>query len=312
MTAALILAGLVVLWAGSETLVKGAKGLALGFGVGPLTVGLTVVAVATSTPELVVSLEAALGGSAAIALGNVIGSNVSNVLLVLAVSALVRPLTVRAEVLRRELPVMLGVTLALGAALADGVVARWEGAALLAGAGGYLVAVYRLGRRDRRGGVAAEFAGAVAEPVRPLWLNVTWGAAGLGLLALGASLLLRGVMTLAQRLGVSEIVIGLTVVAVGTSLPELAASVVAAARREGDIVFGNVIGSNVLNILLVLGLTALVSPVSAQGVRGADLFALGGSAALLLPLARRGRQLDRVGGAVLLLAYGLYLFTMPR
>lgn len=312
MTAALLAGGLLLLWGGSEALVRGAKGLALGFGVGPLVAGLTVVAAATSAPELVVSTEASLAGNPGIALGNVLGSNISNVLLVLAASALVRPLAVRAEVLRRELPLLLAVTLALLLLMADGVLARWEGGVMVAGAAAYLGFAYHLGRRDGRGGVAEEFAAAVSEPVRPVWLNTALVAAGVGLLVLGASLLLRGVVALALRIGVSEMTLGLTVVAVGTSLPELAASLVAAARKEGDIVFGNVIGSNVLNILLVLGLAALASPVSTAAVRGADVLALAGSTAVLYPLARRGHRLHRAEGAVLLCAYGLYLFTVPR
>ena len=273
-----MLGGLVLLAAGAEGLVRGSSALALRFGVTPLVVGLTVVAFGTSSPELFVSVQAAYRGESGIALGNIVGSNISNVALILGLSAIARPMAVRSELIKREVPVMIAVTVGLCLLLLDGLLSRLEGFALVVGSIGYTTFAYIAARRDRSVLVAEEFKEALTEPRRAAWLNMLFVVMGFVLLLAGANLLLIGAVAVAEQFGVSQIVIGLTIVAIGTSLPELATSVVASVRREPDVAFGNAIGSNILNILLILGIAALIRPIETKGLRifdiGASLSAL--------------------------------------
>lgn len=307
-----VLGGLLLLAAGAEALVRGSSALALRLGVTPLVVGLTVVAFGTGSPELFVSVEAAYRGDSGIALGNVVGSNIGNVALILGLAALARPLKVRSELIRREVPLMIAVTLLLCALLYDGTLSRLEGLILVVGSVAYTAFAYAAARRDRSKAVADEFEDALARPKRAAWVDAALVVAGFALLLFGARLLLGGATVIAERFGVSQVVIGLTVIAVGTSLPELATSVVAAAKGEADVAFGNVIGSNILNILLILGVAALISPVEAQGLRTLDLLVLVGSAVLLLPLMRRGWVLNRWEGGLLVAGYVAYLYSVVR
>lgn len=310
MTSLFVVGGLALLAAGAEGLVRGSTSIALRLGVTPLVIGLTVIAFGTGSPELFVCVGAALGGESGIALGSVVGSNISNIALVLGVSALARPMRVRSELIRREVPLMIVVTLLLGLLLYDGALGRADGLLLAAGSVAYTLFAYRAARRDRSAAVAAEFEGALAEPRRRTWLDVAFVVAGLTALMLGANLLLSGATAAAAAFGISQVVIGLTVVAVGTSLPEMATSVVAATRGEADVAFGNVIGSNILNILCMLGVTALVRPVEAQGLRPLDLGVLVASAVIVLPLMWRGWVLNRWEGALLLAGYAAYIYTV--
>ena len=307
-----VLGGLLLLAAGAEALVRGSSALALRLGVTPLVVGLTVVAFGTGSPELFVSVEAAYRGDSGIALGNVVGSNIGNVALILGLAALARPLKVRSELIRREVPLMIGVTLLLCVLLYDGALGRADGLILVVGSVAYTAFAYVAARRDRSKAVAAEFEEALARPKRAAWVDAALVVAGFALLLFGARLLLGGATVIAERFGVSQVVIGLTVIAVGTSLPELATSVVAAAKGEADVAFGNVIGSNILNILLILGVAALISPVEARGLRTLDLLVLVGSAVLLLPLMRRGWVLNRWEGGLLVAGYVAYLYSVVR
>ena len=293
LNSAYIISGFVLLVLGAEGLVRGGTGLALRLGVTALVIGLTVVVFGTGSPELVLSIEAARAGNSGIALGNVLGSNISNVALVLGAAALVRPMHVRSEIIRREVPVMIAVTLMLCALLLDGALSRLEGLLMVIGAVIYTITSYLVARRGEGRMVDAEFTEALTEPVRPFWLDGALLGGGLVALLVGASLLLNGAMFVATTLGMSQVVMGLTVVAVGTSLPELATSVTAALRGEADVAFGNVIGSNIFNILAVLGVAALIHPFEVQGLRTLDLVALAGSAVLLLPLLWRGSVLNR-------------------
>lgn len=305
-----VLGGLLLLAVGAEGLVRGSTSIALRVGVTPLVIGLTVVAFGTGSPELTVSIEAAYRGNSGIALGNVVGSNISNVALILGISALTRPMRVRSALIRREMPLMIAVTLLLCLLLWDGTLSRVDGLLLVTGSVAYTAFAYLSAKRDRSEAVAAEFDAGIKEISRPAWLDTTFVVTGFAALLVGAKLLLGGATAVAESFGVSQVVIGLTVVAVGTSLPELATSVVAAARGEADVAFGNVIGSNILNILCILGVAALIRPFEVQGLRPLDLIALVGSAVLLLPLMWRGSVLNRWEGGVLLAGYGAYMYSL--
>ena len=256
-----ILGGLLLLTIGAESLVRGSASVALRVGVTPLAVGLTVVAFGTGSPELFVSAQAAYAGNSDIALGNIVGSNISNIALILGLSALIRPIKTRAQVIQREIPLMIAATLLLCVFLIGGVIGRFEGLILLAGGVAYTAFTYFMARREHNRRVEQEFTDVVPPSTRALWADLLLIVAGLGVLIAGAQLLVRGAIELAEGFAISQIVIGLTIVAIGTSLPELATSMVAAARKEGDIAVGNVVGSNVLNILCVLGIAALIQPI---------------------------------------------------
>lgn len=302
-----IVAGLGLLALGAEGLVRGSTSVALRMGVTPLVIGLTIVAFGTGTPELLVSIQAAATGNSGIALGNIVGSNISNIGLILGCAALARPMRVHSTLLRREVPVMIGVTLLLCVMLRDGVLDRLEGAMLLAGSIVYTVVAYRMARKDPDPVVADEFA-AVSKPMTASrWRDV--GLIVLGLIALigGASMLVKGATFVAQAFGLSQVVIGLTVVAIGTSMPELATSVVASLRNEPDVAFGNVLGSNILNILCVLGVVALIHPIPVGALSAIDRWVLAGSAMLVLPLMWRGAVLNRWEGALLVGGYIAYV-----
>ncbi len=302
-----VLAGLVLLALGAEGLVRGSTSVALRLGITPLVIGLTIVAFGTGTPELLVSVEAAITGNSGIALGNIVGSNISNVGLILGCAALARPLRVRSSLLRREVPLMIAVTFVLCLMLLDGVLGRLEGALLFASSIAYTIGAYVLARRDSNPVVAAEFEDMTRPVTRARWIDGLYIAAGLAALLLGAKFLVSGATVVALQLGMSQVVIGLTVVAIGTSMPELATSVVAALRDEADVAFGNVLGSNILNILCILGLVALIHPVRVAGLSTLDVAVLAGSALLLLPLMWRGSILSRWDGAALLVGYGVYM-----
>jgi cation:H+ antiporter len=307
----LVLAGAALLYGGAEGLVRGASSLALRLGMTPLVIGLTVVAFGTSTPELVVSVEAALAGKGSLAVGNVVGSNIGNVGLILGLSALIAPLAVQARIIRLDLPLLVLVSAGVAVLLLDGEMGRGEGALLFAGLIAYVGFTLRASRRESAA-VAQEFAEGVPRPTGSAALDAVLVLGGLALLAVGARLLVSGATTIAQAAGVEEAVIGLTVVAIGTSLPELATSVVAALKGEGDIAVGNVVGSNLFNILGILGIAALVRPLSAGGIDAVDLWVMLGAAVLLLPMMWTGRRVSRLEGGVLVAGYVAYVAYLLR
>ncbi|WP_290650522.1 calcium/sodium antiporter [Aquisalimonas sp.] len=302
-----LVAGLTLLYFGAEWLVRGASALGLRLGLTPLVIGLTVVAFGTSAPELAVSLEAGLAGRGAIALGNVIGSNIANIALILGIAALVRPLSVQAQVIRIEVPLMIGASLLLCALLWNGVLGRVEGAGLVLALVTYVVYSVRAARAETNAIVTAEYADLVPAAVRPLWHYALLAVVGLALLVTGANLLVDASVEIARHFGLREALIGLTIIAVGTSLPELATSAVASRRGEGDIAVGNVLGSNLFNILCVLGLAAFVVPLAVGDVSWVDLGVMVGFALVALPVLRSGFVISRIEGALLLTGYAVYL-----
>jgi len=294
--------GLACLIGGADFLVRGSARLARAFNVSPVVIGLTVVAIGTSAPELIVSLGAAWRGSPDLATGNVVGSNLANIGLILGIAGLLRPLPVSLRLLRVEVPILFATTVAVAAMAVDGRLVRLDGAVLLITLAALTGFNIRAARREDPT-VVAEFAheyGATDSIGRDL----LWVAAGLGLLLGGGHLLVGSAVTLARNFGVSELMIGLTLVAVGTSLPELATSVVAVLRDEPDIAVGNVVGSNLFNILAVLGPTAVVQPIAVN----AELLRVQVPALLLLTAAlwvvlRTGHTVTRWEAGALLGAY---------
>lgn len=300
---AAVAAGVVVLYAGAEGLVRGSVSLALRLRITPLAVGLTVVAFGTSMPEMVVSVGAALSGAAAIAAGNVVGSNIANVALILGISAILCTLAVHTRIVRIDLPLMVLTSLVLAAMMLDGNIGRLEGALLAAGLAVYTVLSLRAARRE----TAAAPLPVSLPTAMALSTSLALLAGGLVLLVIGARMLVSGAVGIAETSGVSEAVIGLTVVAVGTSLPELATSVLAAFKREGDLAVGNIVGSNIFNILGILGVAALARPLQNTGMSAVDLGVMIALAILLLPLARSGWRLSRWEGGVLFTIYVAYV-----
>ncbi|HVS10263.1 MAG TPA: calcium/sodium antiporter, partial [Planctomycetota bacterium] len=311
-----LLAGLALLLGGGELLVRGATALARSFGISPLVVGLTVVAFGTSAPELAVNLAAALRGEGGISFGNIVGSNIANVGLIVGTAALVRPLSVHVTVILREIPMML---LASAAVLVMSFQSRLEGGAdafrrsdglillLLFGVFLYYTTLDALLQRGSAA-IAHEVEdlaeeGLAAGRGRSLLLTVL----GLAGLIAGGELTVRSAVALALALGISQAVIGLTIIAVGTSLPELVTSVMAVRRGQSDLAMGNVVGSNIFNLLLVLGLTATVHPIPVPEGGHVDLLMMTAFAVALLPLSVRRRRMPRWSGALLLASYALYL-----
>ena len=315
-TLVLFVLGLVLLVGGADLLVRGASKLALSVGLSPLIVGLTVVAFGTSTPEMAVSVQSAYAGQADLAFGNVVGSNIFNVLFILGVSALIAPLVVSRQLIRLDVPIMVGVSALTFVLALDGRISRIEGAVLFAGIVAYTVWLVRMGRRQSREAAsmaAANGEAAEAPPPRTaqaLALQFGLIAAGLAMLVVGSTWLVDGAIAMARAFGMSELVIGLTIVAAGTSLPEVAASVVATIRGERDIAVGNVVGSNIYNILAVLGLSSIVSPAGlgvSEGAASFDTLVMLAVAVACLPIFFTGFEIARWEGAVFLGYYVAYV-----
>lgn len=297
-------AGLILVILGAELLVRGAARAAAALGVSPLLIGLTVVAYGTSAPEFAVSVSAGLTGRPALAVANVVGSNVFNVLAIVGLAALLSPIAAAARVVRREVPIMLAATVGTMLLAADGALTRGDGAVLLAGLVAVTLSQFRGARSPHP---AAARAGPTA---RGLLGDAGLVLAGLAALVVGSRWLVDAAAAGAAALGVSELVVGLTIVAAGTSVPELATSLVAAARGERDLAIGNVVGSNVFNLLGVLGVSALAAPTGlaiADQVRSLDAWVALGAAAVLLPMAWSGAAIVRWEGAVLFAGYVAYL-----
>lgn len=308
MTIFLMILGLVLLVAGAEALVRGASRLAAAFGISPLVIGLTVVAFGTSSPEMAVSVMSASAGQADLALGNVVGSNIFNVLFILGLSAVITPLLVSRQLIRLDVPIMIGVSVLLLLLTLDGNISLLDGILLFAGIIAYTAFQIFQARRERQ---VLSNEDVIEKPTTASqWLiNIGFVIGGLVLLVLGSNWLVDGAIFIAQSLGVSELVIGLTIVAAGTSLPEVATSVIASIRGQRDIAVGNVVGSNIFNILAVLGLASIVSAdginVAASALRF-DIPVMIAVALACLPIFFTGRVIARWEGFVFLAYYVVY------
>ncbi|MEM8656938.1 MAG: calcium/sodium antiporter [Pseudomonadota bacterium] len=305
--------GLVLLLVAGDLLVRGAVAISLRLGIPALIVSLTIVAFGTSAPELLIAVDAALAGAPGLALGNVIGSNIANVLLVLGVPAVVSGLHTSQCDTRSSYLQMMGATLVFIALMFLGPLEIWHGAVLLM----LLVAMIGKAISDARAARAAdattmsdEVAEAAEHPL-PVWRAVLYLVAGLAGLPLGADLLVDGARQIASQMGVSDEVIGLTLVAIGTSLPELATTVMAAIRKQADVAIGNVIGSNLLNILAIMGVTSMFGPLVVDpGLLRVDIWVMLGASLLLLPFVYMRWNMNRTTGIVFILAYGVYMVSL--
>ncbi len=307
--------GLALLVWSADRFVDGASGTAAALGMPPLLIGMVIVGFGTSAPEMVVSALSALQGNPGIALGNAYGSNITNIALILGLTALIRPIAVSRDVLRRELPLLIGVTALAALQLRDGTLSRADAAVLLAVFALFMVWTALQGLRDRRDCrqmAAARPQGDVPCGKRALGRSLFWLFLGLGLLVASSRLLVWGAVELATFFGVSDLVIGLTIVAIGTSLPELASSIIAARKGQNDLALGNIIGSNLFNTLVVVGIAGAIRPMRVEpGVLSRDL-AFAGALTLALFAMSLGRgghpsRIGRIKGSLLVASYGGYL-----
>ena len=303
------IAGIALLYYGAEFLIKGGVSIALKLKVPALVIGLTLVAFGTSAPELVVSVDATLKGSGDISIGNVVGSNICNIALILGLSVLIAPLAVQKKLLRFDLPLLTAVSILLMIFLLSSQgITRWQGIIFFTGIVVYTVYSIYAGKKDGADGDDD----VVNSKIYPYWLSAAMVAGGLAGLIIGAKLFVNAAIFIARAGGVSDAVIGLTVVALGTSLPELATSVVAAFKNEHDIAIGNVIGSNIFNILCILGVAPIISPIHAPQINIVDISVMMFVTLALFPIMRSKWSINRLEGAFLLLiyiGYTAYLFV---
>lgn len=305
----LLIVGLVVLYFGAEFLVEGASKIALGFGISPMIIGLTVVAAATSAPEFVVSLMATMNGSPDLALGNVVGSNVANLALIVGASAVLLPMTVERSVFSRDYPFMIGsVTIALVAAYVGDRIGRIDAIVLLSFLGVFLGLCLRVALAQNREFKATGQMAALNASKRGNLKHIGKVLGGVAGLVIGAKLMVDNAVQIALHFGISELVIGVTIVALGTSLPELATAIVAALKKEPDISLGNIIGSNIFNTCLILGGVAAIEPISiAAEAQRFDLPAMAAISLLIFPMMRRENRVTRLDGSILLVLYTSYI-----
>lgn len=300
-----IVTGILLLYIGAESLVRGSSRLAGHFGIPPLIIGLTIVAFGTSAPELTVSISAALKGASDVAVGNVIGSNIFNIAVILGITALIRPPSVHLDLIRREIPFMIFVSMVGFGLVSFGYIPRIAGIILFLGLCAYTVFSIRAAKRQPDGQQPD-----LSTERSPVWICGVLIVVGLGVLVLGSNLFVAGSVAMARDFGISEAIIGLTIVAAGTSLPELATSLVAAIKKESDVAIGNIVGSNIFNILCILGLTASIQPIEVGGIGIRDAAFMLGLSILLLPFAFSKRSISRAEGCVFLSIYGIYLYLL--
>ncbi|MBB1463073.1 calcium/sodium antiporter [Vibrio sp. SG41-7] len=293
----------------ADKLVYGAAALARNFGISPLVIGMTILAMGSSAPEMMVSATAALDGKTDTAVGNVLGSNIANIALILGITALIKPLSISSGVIRRELPLMIGVTLLAGALLWDNHLGFYEGVLLFVLFAAFLFAMLQISRSEKKNGDAfleeqeSEVPEGVSNPKAAMWVVV-----GLIILPLAANMLVDNAVVIAKFFGMSDLVIGLTIIAVGTSLPELAASLAGVMKGEDDMAVGNIIGSNVFNILAVMGIPGILNPsVLSEFAMGRDFWVMLGVSLLLVVMALgKSRSVNRIEGGVLIVTFVAY------
>jgi len=310
MIAIYIIGGLILLYFGANWLVQGAITLALHLGLSPLIVGLTVVALGTSVPEALVSIQAAIGHQGGIALGNVIGSNILNIALILGLSAFFNPLKVDSHLVKADVPLLAGATFMLVVLLEDFHISRMEGAFLLLCIVGYVAGNIMTVKRTSPEENKIEGVEVPEDHSKNLWRDISFLFIGLIALAFGSNFLVTGAVDLARILGLSEALIGLTIVSIGTGTPEMATALMAAYRKRADLAIGNAVGSNLFNIMFVLGIAALVAPLDGNGISSVDLYVMLGVTILLLPTVWTGRILDRKEGFLFLAIYVGYLYHL--
>ena len=310
MIALYITGGLVLLYFGADWLVRGAVTLALHLGLSPLIVGLTVVALGTSVPEALVSVQAAIGHQGGIALGNVIGSNILNIALILGLSAFFNPLKVDSHLVKADVPLLAGATFMLVVLLEDFHISRIEGSFLLLCIVGYVAGNIMTVKRTSPEENKIEGVELSEDYSKNLWRDISFLFIGLIALAFGSNFLVTGAVDLARIFGLSEALIGLTIVSIGTGTPEMATALMAAYRKRADLAIGNAVGSNLFNIMFVLGIAALVAPLDGKGISSIDLYVMLGVTILLLPTVWTGRILDRKEGFLFLAIYVGYLYHL--
>lgn len=306
----LLVLSLVALYIGAGWLVKGSSEIAHKANISNLVIGLTIVAFGTSAPELVVSINASLTGQGDIAIGNVIGSNIFNVAAILGISAAIRPLQAKRQLTKIDIPILIVASIALVVLFWNGVLGRLEGGLFLAGIVAYtLFSLYYSRKHEKK---VEEVRCELETQPQPWYKDVMYIVGGLVILIFASQLMVDNAVSIAQTLGVSEAVIGLTVVAAGTSLPELATSVVAALKKNQDIAIGNIVGSNLFNILAIAGTSSVIHPIVSKNVNYVDLLVMLGLSLVLLPLAKSGQKISRIEGCFLIAAYLGYLGWLLR
>jgi cation:H+ antiporter len=310
MIAIYIIGGLILLYFGANWLVQGAITLSLHLGLSPLIVGLTVVALGTSLPEALVSVQAAIGHQGGIAIGNVVGSNILNIALILGLSAFFNPLKVDSHLVKADIPLLAGATFMLVVLLEDFHISRMEGAFLLLCIVGYVAGNIMTVKRTSPEENKIEGVEVPEDHRKNLWRDISFLFIGLIALAFGSNFLVIGAVDLARIWGLSEALIGLTIVSIGTGTPEMATALMAAYRKRSDLAIGNAVGSNLFNIMFVLGIAALVAPLDGKGISSIDLYVMLGVTFLLLPTVWTGRILDRKEGFLFLAIYVGYLYHL--
>ncbi|WP_321275687.1 calcium/sodium antiporter [uncultured Vibrio sp.] len=312
---ALLIVGLVLLVWSADKLVFGSAAIARNVGISPLVIGMTILAMGSSAPEMMVSATAALDGKTDTAVGNVLGSNIANIALILGITALIKPLSISSGVIRRELPLMIAVTLIAGAILWNNHLGFYEGALLFVLFGAFLFVMLQISRKEQKSGDVflddqeSEIPEGVSNSKAAIWVVL-----GLVLLPVSANILVDNAVIIAKHFGMSDLVIGLTIIAIGTSLPELAASLAGVLKGEDDMAVGNIIGSNVFNILAVMGIPGIINPsMLSEYAMGRDFWVMLGVSLLLVAMCLgRSRSINRVEGAVLFacfIGYQVYLFA---
>lgn len=299
-----------MLYFGADWLVNGAITLSLHFGLSPLIVGLTVVALGTSVPEALVSVQAAIGHQGGIAIGNVVGSNILNIAMILGLSALINPLKVNSHIVKADVPILVGATFMLVVLLEDFHISRMEGAFLLLCIAGYVVGNIITVKKTTLEENKITGLEVPKDAGKTLWRDIALLIVGIITLGFGSNFLVKGAVDLARIWGLSEALIGLTIVSIGTGTPELATALMAAYRKSADLAIGNAVGSNLFNIMFVLGLAGLVAPLDAKGINSSDLYVMLAVTILLLPTVWTGRVLDRKEGFLFLAIYIGYLYYL--